>query len=58
MAAGATAVLFLPQWGLHTWAARVEGSSRDQRTIFEGYQRYAQPFVLVGMLIAALALGS
>jgi hypothetical protein len=58
MAAGATAILFLPQWGLHTWAARVEGSSKDQRTIFEGYQRYAQPFVLVGMLIAALALGS
>jgi hypothetical protein len=58
MAAGATAILLLPQWGLHTWAARVEGSSGDQRAIFEGYQRYAQPFVLVGMLIAALALGS
>jgi hypothetical protein len=58
MAAGATAILFLPQWGLHTWAIRVEGSSGDRRAIFEGYQRYAQPFVLVGMLIAALAVGS
>jgi hypothetical protein len=58
MAAGATAILFLPQWGLHTWATRVEGSSRDQHAVFDKYQRYAQSFVLVAMLIAALALGS
>jgi hypothetical protein len=58
VAAGATAILFLPQWGLHTWATRAEGSSDDRRAIFEGYQRYAQPFVVVSMLIAALAVGS
>jgi hypothetical protein len=58
MAAGAMAILLLPQLGLHTWATALEGSSGDRRATFDRYQRYAQRFVLVGMLIAALALGS
>jgi hypothetical protein len=58
MAAGAAAVLLLPQWGLHVWAARVEMFSGLHPAIFDRYQRFVQPFVLASMLIAALAVGS
>jgi hypothetical protein len=57
MAAGAMAILLMPQWGLHGWGAYVDRVSGDHPTVPGVYMRYVQPFVLAGMLIAALAVG-
>jgi hypothetical protein len=46
LAAGATAILLIPQWGLHVRAA--SGS----------YLRGVQLFIILGMLIAALAIAT
>jgi hypothetical protein len=58
MAAGATAILLIPQWGLYTWTAQVERFSEDHPAAPDRYLRYAQPFVIVSMLIAALAVAA
>jgi len=58
MAAGATAVLLMPQWGLYAWTAHVERSSGVHPAASSRYLRYAQPFVFVSMLIAALAVAA
>ena len=58
MAAGAAAILLMPQWGLHGWAVYADRVLGDQPAVSGLYLRYVQPFVLVGMLIAALAVGS
>jgi hypothetical protein len=58
MAAGAIAILLMPQWGLHGWAAYADQVRGDQPPVSGSYLRYVQPFVLVGMLIAALVLAS
>lgn len=58
MAAGAAAVLLMPQWGLYTWTAQLSEASGDQVAGWDRYLRYAQPFILVSMLIAALALAT
>ncbi len=49
LAAGAAAILFLPQWGLHTWA---EG----HYTPPGAFLRAIQPFVVLSLLIAAWAV--
>jgi hypothetical protein len=58
MAAVATAVLLMPQWGLYTWTSQVEKFSEDHPVVSGRYLRYAQPFVWVSMLIAALAVAT
>jgi len=58
MAAGAMAILVMPQWGLHTWAAYVGRRRGDYPIAHRRYLRYVQPFVILSMLIAALAVGS
>jgi len=58
MAAGAMAILLMPQWGLHTWAARVGRPRGDYPVAHRRYLRYVQPFVILSMLIAGLAVGS
>lgn len=58
MAAGATAVLLMPQWGLYTWTSQVEKFSEDHAAASGRYLRYAQLFVFVSMLIAALAVAT
>ncbi len=58
MAAGATAILLMPQWGLYTWTSQVEKFSGDHPAASGRYLRYAQPFVFVSMLIAALAIAT
>jgi hypothetical protein len=55
IAAGATAILVLPQWGLCAEALRLSG---DRSAALDRVRRYVQPFVVVGMLIAALALAA
>ncbi|GAB4538082.1 MAG: hypothetical protein Kow0063_25550 [Anaerolineae bacterium] len=55
MAAGATAILVLLQWGLYAETIRLP---RDRPAATDRSRRYAQPFVVLGMLIAALALAS
>ena len=49
LAAGAAAILLLPQWGLHTWAA-------DHPAAPGAYLRRIQPFVVLSLLIAAWAV--
>ena len=49
LAAGAAAILLLPQWGLHTWAA-------DHPTASGAFLRSIQPFVVLSLLIAAWAV--
>ncbi len=49
LAAGAAAILLLPQWGLHTWAA-------DHSTAPGAFPRHIQPFVVLSLLIAAWAV--
>jgi len=58
MAAGATAILLLPQWGLYTWTIHVSMVSGDYSAVSGRFVRYAQPFVIVSMLIAALAIAT
>lgn len=58
LAAGATAILLMPQWGLTMWAARVSGSTGDHVAASSRYLRSIQPFVLVSMLITALAMAT
>jgi hypothetical protein len=53
LAAGATAILLLPQWGLRTWTT---GESRDHSGASGPYLRGVQLFVILGMLVAALAV--
>ncbi len=49
LAAGAAAILLLPQWGLHIWAA--------EHPVAPGaYLRRIQPFVVLSLLIAAWAV--
>jgi hypothetical protein len=49
LAASAAAILLLPQWGLHTWAA--------EHPVAPGaYLRWIQPFVVLSLLIAAWAI--
>jgi hypothetical protein len=55
MAAGATAVLLMPQWGLYGWGAYADRVTGDHSG---GDVRYVQPFVLISMVIAALAVAS
>jgi hypothetical protein len=49
LAAGAAAILLLPQWGLHLWAA-------DHPTTPGALLRCIQPFVVLSLLIAAWAV--
>jgi hypothetical protein len=49
LAAGAAAILLLPQWGLHTWAA-------DHPAAPGAFLRCIQPFVVLSLLIAAWAV--
>jgi hypothetical protein len=67
LAAGATAILLMPQWGLHAWTTHPltddrtgqdSGRSGDYSIAFGAYLRAVQPFVIVSMLIAALAIAS
>ena len=58
LAAGAMAILLMPQWGLHGWAAYGDGVSGDHPPVSGSDLRYVQPFVLVSMVIAALAVAS
>lgn len=55
IAAGATAILVLPQWGLYAEAVCLSG---DRSAALDRVRRHAQPFVVMGMLIAALALAA
>ncbi len=50
LAAGATAILLTPQWGLRVWAGQPYASSR--------YLQGVQPFILSSILVAALAIAS
>jgi hypothetical protein len=56
MAAGAAAILLMPQWGLHAWADHTDNMPGDRLAASGRYLRYVQPFVLVSMLLAALAI--
>jgi len=58
MAAGATAILLLPQWGLYTWTVHGSTVSGDNAAVSGRFVRYAQPFVIVSMLIVALAVAT
>jgi len=58
MAAGAAAILLLPQWGLYTWAAYAARSSGDRLGASGPYLRYVQIFILLSMLIAGLAIAA
>jgi hypothetical protein len=49
LAAGAAAILLLPQWGLHIWAA-------DHPAAPGAFLRCIQPFVVLSLLIAAWAV--
>jgi hypothetical protein len=49
LAAGAVAILLLPQWGLHTWVT-------DRPATPGSYLRGIQPFVILSLLIAAWAV--
>ncbi len=49
LAAGAAAILLLPQWGLHTWAA-------DHPIAPGAFLRRIQPFIVLSLLIAAWAI--
>jgi hypothetical protein len=51
LAAGAAAILLLPQWGLHTWAA-------DRSVAPGALLRRIQPFVVLSLLIAAWAVAA
>lgn len=55
IAAGAIAILVLPQWGLYVEAVRLSG---DRSAALDRVRRHAQPFVVMGMLITALALAA
>lgn len=65
LAAGATAILLMPQWGLHIWANCVREQTMlvhpDTRSEADWaargtYLRYIQPFVVLSLLMAALAI--
>ena len=58
VAAGATAILLMPQWGLYIWTAHVSRSSGDHVAASGRYLRYTQLFIFVSMLIAALAIAT
>ena len=58
LAAGAAVVLLMPQWGLYTWAAHATRLPRGHPDVYGRYLRYAQPFVVLSVLLATLALGS
>jgi hypothetical protein len=49
------AILLMPQWGLHAWAAY---SQAERREVFNTYLRAVQPFVILSMLLAALTVAS
>jgi hypothetical protein len=49
LAAGAAAILLLPQWGLHTWAV-------NHPVLTGAYLRRMQPFVVLSLLIVAWAV--
>jgi hypothetical protein len=49
LAAGAAAILLLPQWGLHNWIA-------EHPAARGAYLRRIQPFVVLSLLIAAWAV--
>jgi hypothetical protein len=55
LTAGAMAILLMPQWGLHAWAAY---SQAERREVFNTYLRAVQPFVILSMLLAALTVAS
>jgi len=48
LAAGAVAILLIPQWGLWVWAGGLSA--------FDRYSRSIQPFVLLSLLVAALGI--
>jgi hypothetical protein len=56
MAAGAAAILLMPQWGLHAWADNVDSVPGDRLAASGRYLRCVQPFVIVSMILAALAV--
>jgi hypothetical protein len=56
MAAGATAILLMPQWGLYAWEACIDGVPKDRLAASGRYLRYVQPFIIVSMILAALAV--
>lgn len=56
MAAGATAILLMPQWGLQAWAANIDSMPGDHLAASGRYLRCVQPFVIVSMILAALAI--
>lgn len=58
VAAGATAILLMPQWGLYMWASHIGQSPGAHVAVSGTYLRYTQPFVFVSMLIAALAIAT
>jgi hypothetical protein len=55
LTAGAMAILLMPQWGLHVWAAYLLA---EQREVLLTYLRAVQPFIILSMLMAALTVAS
>lgn len=59
LAAGAIAISLMPQWGLRLWATdhdQQPPSQYDHIAATGTYLRYVQPFVILSMLLAVLAL--
>ncbi len=53
LSAGAMAILLMPQWGLWVWT---DMRPKDHLAVPGTYLRIVQPFIILSMLLAALAL--
>ena len=63
LAAAATVILLMPQWGLYIWAANPPAeqageNSSDYSSAAGAYLRSVQPFIILSMLLGALAIAS
>jgi len=63
LAAAATVILLMPQWGLYIWAANPPAeqageNSSDYSSAAGAYLRSVQPFIILSMLWGALAIAS
>jgi hypothetical protein len=64
LAAGGTAIMLMPQWGLHVWCTYLDGrpDASHAGPRLAGYlnsrSAYLQPFIILSMVMAALAITS
>lgn len=63
LAAAATVILLMPQWGLYIWAANPPAEQAGEKgsgysPAADAYLRGVQPFIVLSMLLGALAIAT